>query len=82
MNWNWLLSLAYGVAVLIVCQLLDLSGLQTIAVYSVSFVVLWVTQHYLERQNTAKRVAHEAAQRAQLSVTELDILHNYKEPSQ
>lgn len=82
MNWTWLISLVYGVIVLVICQLLELSGPQTLAVYAASFIVLWAAQQFLERQKTAKRLAHEAAQRAQLSVTELNILHNYKEQSQ
>ncbi|PQZ96399.1 hypothetical protein CQ018_03860 [Arthrobacter sp. MYb227] len=79
MNWAWLVTLVYGVGVLISCQLLELSGLQTVSVYVLSFILLWAVRYFMERQMNAKRLAHEAARRARLSLTELNIVHNYKE---
>lgn len=81
MKSDWLRTLAYGAAVLITCQFLELSGLQTIVVYALSFVVLWAAQHALQHRMKTNQFAHEAAQCVQFSVTELNILHDYKEPS-
>lgn len=60
MNWTWLIFLVYGIAVLVTCQLLELSGLETLAVYAASFILLCVAQYFLERKKKAKRLAHEA----------------------